>query len=196
MPNQFPYCSLTDVQRETKQSRSEYTEWFNECIQRASRWIDAHCLRDFKYHDHRAEWYEVSNKGVMFDTIYLPWPVLELDELRISGKVLAATDYLIDGRVIYTRNTIRLERVTRAVAVKGTFGYVYPLKEGVLDTTQPPVDIPEKVRRACTMIASAFTVELRREVIGQDGNQGQSVLDTRVPNEAKTMLASYKRRFL
>ena len=88
-----PYCSLLDVQKETKNSGPELTDWYHTCINLASRWVEEHCRRDFRFHDHSEgeDPLVVRRTWVMEDTVYLPWPIITLTKLwvyndRVVGK--------------------------------------------------------------------------------------------------------------
>ena len=88
-----PYCSLLDVQKETKNSGPELTDWYHSCINLASRWVEEHCRRDFRFHDHSEgeDPLVVRRTWVMEDTVYLPWPIITLTKLwvyndRVVGK--------------------------------------------------------------------------------------------------------------
>tara|TARA_R110002110_G_scaffold59360_1_gene168062 strand:+ start:90 stop:710 length:621 start_codon:yes stop_codon:yes gene_type:complete len=197
------YCSLASVHRETGNSDADLEDWFEECINKASRWIDDYCLRDFLSHDYSSSPFTVPERDAVGDTLFLDWPIVTLT------KVTAGSD---DGEVdtgLYNFNvkdrSVRLRdgnhwigkatpanqelgnyslawQVTNTafnvpIKLTGTFGY----------TTPPPA-----INTACTRIASAWSHEKRRESVAPDGNR-VSILNEQVPSEVEELLKRFRR---
>ena len=197
-----PYTTINEVQRETKNSGSELNEWYGECITTASRIIDEKCHRDFWYHDHREEPFDVVVERVLGDEVFLPFPIIHLTEVRVArydGDSLIT----LDSEEYRFRNGSRSIKSTYKLGdfgeypfdgilqVKGEFGYM-------LDTEHPnllpPPTIPSEVRRACTLIAANISVEKHLEQVGLDGNRVE-LLSTMIPTEANKLLSRWKEKF-
>lgn len=207
-----PYCALLDVQRETKASGSEHDDKYHTAINLASRWIDHHCRRDFQYHDHSSTPLYVPQAWVLEDEVYLPWPIITLTYLAVyadksdgpdSSDVWEATNYYAepplpgglgvtgkikaeqgDGRLGLYGGVFGSYPFRQHMQVKGTFGY-----EAADDET-PSDDLPAAVRRACAIIAAAFSNEKHVEQVGFDGTRVE-LLDNRIPTEARQLLQPY-----
>lgn len=79
-----PYCSLADVQRETKSSDPALDSIYNSAITAASRWVEQHCHRDFWYHEYTEENpYVVPRSRVLGHSIFLPFPILRVDDIWV-----------------------------------------------------------------------------------------------------------------
>lgn len=57
----------------------------------------------------------------------------------------------------------------------------------------PPKDLPSAIRRATTLIASAFSGEMHKQMISLDGQRAE-VLDTSIPSEVFKMLKPFRAR--
>jgi hypothetical protein len=193
-----PYCTLVEVQKETGNSDTDLVDWFETCINNASRWIEEHCYRDFLYHDYSTTAFTVPEKDGVGTELYLNWPIITLDSVQ-AKEVLVPEDlytFNVGDRYITRRDKsdwigkpsgMRKTNyhspmiVSRAgfdlpIQVKGTFGFVNP---------------PAAVRIACYQIASAWTNEKRREKVGMDGAR-TSLLDANIPTEALELLKRWK----
>lgn len=193
------YCSLASLRRETGNSDTDLDDWFSECINMASRWIDDHCYRDFFEHDYAppAQPYTVLPSDVIADQIFLPWPIKTLTEVKIGDFIADPDRYVFavgkrsirlrDGDPWIPKNTTvypmsPLLRVTYAtggsstITVAGTFGFAA---------------VPAAVSTACVRIAAAWSQEKRRERVSMDG-QRTSLLDQRIPDDALTLLKRFR----
>lgn len=216
MPLVRPYCTVADVQRETKNSGPELDEWYAECVTRASRMVEEMCLRDFWFHDYSAEDYSVPRSRVLGEMVALPFPIITLTDLwvyadKLVGKtdndVVAEDEYYFEvgssffksefgpfaaarfraGR-FHSYNEESSDEFRGFMVLRGTFGY--ELAETNPDTTPPPL-LPSEVRRATTLIAAAISDEMHKEQTGMDGSTVE-ILDTRIPTEAKTLLKRWR----
>lgn len=191
-----PYCTLTDVHRETRNSGAELEEKYEDAINLASRWIEEHCHRDFWFHDHSASALVVDREMVIGKSIFLPWPVRTLTGLwTYYDHTVGKTDNDEWDSDEYRVQIGKCQIESRAgkfpkdyiVEVEGTFGY----GDGV-DETAPPSDLPQAIRRACTLIAANFSGENEKQVVGLDG-QISELLDNSIPAQAKMLLKQYRR---
>lgn len=214
-----PYCSLLDVQQETKASGSEHDDKYHTAINIASRWVDSHTRRDFQFHDYSSEPLYVPREWVLEDEVFLPWPILTLTYLAVfydksegpdSNDVWDVNDYYAEPNLpsgITITGKIKAEHgdgqfgkwsgtfgkwggrfgsypFREHMLIKGTFGYITANDE------TPSVYLPPGVRRACALIAAAFSNEKHVEQVGFDGVRVE-LLDSTVPNEARVLLARY-----
>lgn len=211
-----PYTALADVRRETKHSDSSLDDWYIECINMASRLIDDYCKRDFWFHDYSVAPYKVNRRRVLEESVVLPFPIITLTEVRVFTDI----EQTSDSNDIWETDEYHFEEGERTIHaeaetewkyagnpgrfgsypfrgflwIKGTFGYPLTTESGAIPDETPPPTIPTGVRRAATLIASAFSSELRKEQIGLDGVRVE-LLDTRIPREAKILLSRYKDNF-
>lgn len=188
-----PYCSLADVQKECRNSKDINNDWFALCINRASRWIEEHCQRDFWLHDHASSPLRVPRQSVMSDEVHLLWPVLTLTKVAVvaqgntaptAADELASTDYYFEvgSRIITCDGGVFGPYPFKGVMeLTGTFGYEVTTEE------VPPTNIPQGINRACSLIAAAWSSEKRIEQIGLDGAKIE-LLETTVPKEARLLL--------
>lgn len=205
----YPYCSLSDVQKETRNSDTNLEDWFKECINRASRAVDEFTHTNFKFHDHASAALSVLRRWVIGHEIWLPWPIITLTEVKENNIVIdpawyyyeggrqsiaritnslpialgmpVAGEFSADGEIGGSGPRWTIPGGVFTLTLKGTFGYY------AATTSDVPALIPESVRRATTLIASAWTMWNRKEVVGGDGDR-QSILDSRVPREALALL--------
>jgi len=200
MPLDRPYCTVSDVQRETKNSEPEVTALYEQCIGKASRMVESICQRDFWFHDYTVNSYLVPRRRVIGDFVILPFPILTLDSVSIYSDRLIGElpeDVLEVDEYYYAEGepSIHCEEgefseypFKEYMAIRGTFGY--PLAEGEDADQSPPPTIPEEVRRATAMIAAAWSGELHKEQVGLDGSRSE-VLDMSVPSEARMLLKKW-----
>ncbi len=86
-----PYCTLLEVQQETKNSGSENDDVYRTAINLASRFIEDYCRRDFWFHDHTVDPLQVPRAKVMGDMVCLDWPILTLTDLRVWDRSAGAS---------------------------------------------------------------------------------------------------------
>lgn len=214
-----PYCTLRQVQKETRNKDAATDDWYRECINAASRSLESFCLRDFWFHDHSSSLLTVKQAWVVEDRIYLPWPVITFTQAVEAGTAVASDQVIaeVGSRVIlkngfwkfYDKFPVQTQPVINEefpdspdtlnrgafgerITLQGTFGYVL---ESVDPEEKPPVDLPADLSRACTLVAAAYTMMNQRELVGIEGDR-QSMLDSRIPKEARTLLCKYKTLFL
>lgn len=187
--------------------------WFKDCINAASRAVDEFTQKDFKIHDHASTALSVLRRWVIGNTIWLPWPIVTLTEVKENNIVVDPAWYYYEvGRQSIARITNSLPvalgmpvvgefssdgdtigagpRWTTpggvfTLTVKGTFGYT------ATTTADVPPTLPPTVRRATTLIAAAWTMWNRKEVVGMEGSR-QSILDSRLPKEALLLLEKHR----
>ena len=203
-----PYCTIADVKAYIKNHTLD-TAVYTLAINLASRAIDKWCERDFWY---REETYRLQDDEITEEGLYLRWAIRELTQVRVNNEVQSQDSYYFvpitadpfgpnsfiknlsmrlyntnvqDGAIVNQANRIGF---AKEVKVTGKFGY------SILDESRMPIDeyFPSAVRRACSIIAGAFTNHNRREEVGVDG-QRQSLLSTEIPDEVKKLLKKYKR---
>ncbi len=206
-----PYCTIEEVQVETVNANldGDLDDLFASYINQASRMIDEICGTDFLYHDHLTTSFLVKPKNVFEKEIHLPFKILSLTELKIDGEVVDVDKYFfIDGekmiRVVEANpatnypfnkvecwgdNVFAYYPFKGRCEIKGTFGYTSP------DSEEPPTDLPSEVRRACVLIAAAWSAERRVDRVGIAG-EVSNILDTSIPEEARRLLRRYSLRRL
>jgi len=79
-----PYCTLEEVQMELGNENSYENNWLLDCINRASRWVEEKCHRQFWYFDYRSNGFRVPTDWLLQDEFYLPWPCLDVDNLSVE----------------------------------------------------------------------------------------------------------------
>ena len=207
----YPYCSLSDVQDEIRNHSADIEDKLRTAINLASRRVDEHCNRDFKFHDHATTALPVPTRCIIGDKIFLPWPILTLTVVTENEVALDANDYYFEAGEKWIERVsnlaVRLGQSPDTVVVtplwmkpgggtsltiKGTFGYALETTDG---STKPPPLLPASLRRACALIASAWSGEYRKESVSPDG-QKNSVLDATIPREALMLLRPYIASFL
>lgn len=197
-----PYCTLANVQTETKNSESEFDALYVECINRASRWVDEYCSRDFWYHDHSEEDYLVPRGRVIGDIAFLPFKIITLTgvwvipnhyDAKTADHKLNEKDFMFEvGKRSITSifGDFGDFPFQGKLLLEGTFGFL--LSETDPETTPPPT-VPERIRRATTLIAAALSAENHKEIVSFDGNT-QDMLDTGIPQEVIPMLKPFADR--
>lgn len=186
-----PYCTLGQLQKELKNDDADTDDdvlaWHQDCINRASRFVDDYTHRDFLYHNHASSALAVEPTWIIGEEIWFPWPIRTLTELTIDGTAQSSDDYTfkVGKRTLFNIESLPVvKNESGYVSVKGTFGY----GDGV-DTTAPPNDtsFPYGITRATILIAAAFSADNRKEVAALDGSR-TSLLDTNIPAEAYRLL--------
>ena len=201
-----PYATVDDVTRETKSSDSELTVLYEDAITAASRWIDEYCDTDFWYHvfgesssgssgssDPVDAW--VVPSGLILDyEVCMPWPVISLTDIEVNGEPVAEDDYWFENgkKIIYFESKLHWQSKRRGPTIKVMGAFGYPLDLENPDTTPPPT-LPSSVKRACVLIAAAWSGELHKVQMGLDGSRLE-MLDNRIPSEAKTLLSVFRLR--
>lgn len=186
-----PYCTLGQLQKEIKNtdadSDADVLAWHQDCINRASRFVDDYTHRDFLFHDYSATALPVEPRWILGNEIWFPWPIKTLTELTVDTVAQSTDDYTFKAgkrKLVNVEDLPKVEYQSGWVSVKGTFGY----GTGA-DTTAPPVDagFPHAITRATVLIAAAFSADNRKEVAALDGTR-TSLLDTNISNEAYHLL--------
>ena len=185
-----PYTTVADVQRETRNNDANFVSWFEEVINDASRYVDVFTGADFWFHDYTTNPFFVHPNLVFGNRIFLPWPVIELDQVSDEGVILSPSTYEYKSRSITAKKNFSNRSWEKTVSVKGKFGYNLASSYA---TQNPPVDLPADIRRATTMIASAW--KNRKEVINAEGNR-DSLLTSEIPKDAWKLLQRRKERVL
>lgn len=183
----YPYCSLLEVQKETRNSDTKNTDWFIDCINLASRAVDSYCRRDFKFHDHTVTPYRVPLSLIYENQVFLEWPVRTIDSIYFDGLLIPEESWEYNGLIITFDNPFELKPVNNKLDIYGKFGYDF---ETV--SNEPAADLPPLIRRACVLTASAFTVQKRIELVPLErDNTPVNTLDTSIPSEAMKLLKRY-----
>lgn len=196
-----PYCTLLDVQKETKNSKPENTVHYERCIGLASRMVDEHCRRDFGFHDHSTDetLLAVPRSWVMPEDIHLPWPIIELAGVwqvadrkvgQVPSDLWDEHDYFFDvgGQTI----TADMPKVFSSdypykglTLLKGKFGYA------VASPTEVPAGIPATIRRFTAVIAATISVERRLEQTNLEGNRIELV-ELNIPSDVFRQLSRFR----
>lgn len=201
-----PYCTVRQVQAHTRNSDAGLNDKYVECINRASRFIEEHCFRDFWFHNHLTtesapnNVYRIPRHHIAGESVYFPWPVLSAvnvwvrlrNESRDASTLLDPNEWTVDnagfsGRIILDKP---LEFDYKGhVEVEGTFGYT--LQPGSDPELFVPLDIPSGVNHACILVAAAWSTEYRVQQIGLDGGRTE-LLDDKIPKEALRLLSRFR----
>ena len=190
-----PYCTLAQLQEKLGNDSSDEDEWFQECINRASRWIDEHCHRDFWFHDHSSTLLTVERRWVTADSIFLPWPVITLTAITVddNAEVLDQDWRFEVGRkeIVYAGTKWPEHKIEDWIVLTGTFGY------SITGLTAPPDDaaFPAGITHECIKIAAAISGKYRKEFVDLAGVK-HSLLDDKIPKDVKMNLGRYRRHFL
>jgi len=188
MPLINPYCTLTEVQRDTGNSDADLVDQFEDSINLASRWIDEYTHTDFLTKDYSVTPYVVSLKDIIKDKVFVPWPIITLTKITAAGVTILADEYIFNVNERDIRRRSGEAWVSKTNYPTST-GYAEPIElTGTFGWAEPPA----AVRIACIQIASVLTHEKRRERVGMDGGR-TSVLDENIPKEAKEYLKRFKR---
>ena len=85
----YPYTTLNQVRKETKNREAALADWFNECINNASRVVEEYCKRDFRDHVGTEESpLNVRTYWVIGSEITVPYPIRELSSILINDEPL------------------------------------------------------------------------------------------------------------
>jgi hypothetical protein len=191
-----PYCTVADVKSYTRDN--DITHLCDDAINHASRFVDQHCRRSFWFQDYTSSAFIVDYRDITPDIIYLPWPIINLTEVKQEDSVLETDSYtgMSDGRIRLRKNSLSPWRIISRntyqfndeldIAIKGTFGYT------ITSNDQPPTDpnFPTAIRRATTIIAATLTDE--NEEMDPFG-EGTPIPVRSIPEEAFTLLKEYRR---
>jgi hypothetical protein len=201
-----PYCTLLDVQVETKNSGSENDDLYTQAINLASRYVDTYCRRDFWYYDYKETPYRVPRSRVIGNDVVLPFPIIDLTEVRYmeDPTVTSSTDFALSEIEYYFeegKSTINLSSTLQInypfdgkMEVYGEFGFPLQLDDNndpVL--TVPPPTLPAAVRRATAIVAAAWSNERRVEQVALDGSR-TSLIDNSVNKEVFSLLECFVNR--
>jgi len=201
-----PYCTVSDVTGHTKNSDIS-TGVLENSINMASRLVEEYTCRFFHSYEYTTEYYKVPSIDYIGEKyIYLPFPIIRLDELSFDSGVYDPKDYTFSVRPAkYTqRSYIEVEKKqnidflgqdkTKELTnpqLKGLFGFT-----ATTDTEVPDdIHFPAGVRRATLLIASAFTEMNRKEQVTLDGDR-TSIAEYRIPEEAKHILSMHKKKVI
>ena len=191
-----PLCNYEDIITETRNDDIGNLPNIDHIINQSSRYVEEITDRKFWNYDNTAHAYIVNKDAIVSHILTLPFPVITLDRVVISGKEFSSADFYYElGR----RSVYRLSDQAEAmdwstkypffgkIEVYGTFGYTL---DSSSPETEPPSNLPPDLRKAVTLIASAWTGEYEIERIGFEGDR-ETVLETHVPEEAKRLLKPY-----
>ena len=186
----FPYCTLEDVRNETRNIDPSIEETLKVAINLASRSIDNITKRDFLFHDYSSEAYAVPDEFIYEKEFFLPWQIITLTEINVSGVTshVFRQDYnfRIGSRRVRMRGKIITDEIEDYLEVKGTFGHEYSSEDS------PAESLPQSVRRAATLIAAAWSSYNLKEQVALDGSKVE-LLDSRIPKEAMDLLKPFMR---
>lgn len=204
-----PYCLLRDVQAEASNTYPDDANDFLVEINKASRWIDQHCRRDFLFHNHASAALTVPASWCAGNVIFLPWPIITLTEITVEGITLPADAYAFEnvpgetsGKIY--RNADWLARDSYGVGLQaekvislplriqltGTFGY--RLAE-TTPTAVPSPDIPADITQACAVIAAVRSGKLKREITVAGGGARETITVRSIPKDTMATLSRYRR---
>lgn len=187
-----PYCTVEEVQGIIGNDDASIISRLIDSINQASRLVDEMCGRDFWFHDHSATPYQVVRANVSGRVILLPFEVITLTAMTQDGAAvdMSTVGYEVGSRTIFGQTSWGAYPYLGTITVTGTFGHGLALYN---PTTTPPASLPAPIVRATSLIASAICGEWRKERVGIDGDK-QSMLETRIPSEATSLLAPYRVR--
>jgi len=201
-----PYCTADDVHGHTK-NFDIATDVTERSINMASRYVDEYTGRLFHYYDHSSTAYKVPNVDFIGGThIYLPFPILSLASVSAEEEEVDSDNYEFSEKpsgykhrsVLELKSTVTIDflgqktiSASSNAEVKGTFGFTSTNQNTVPDDTQ----FPAGIRRATTLIASAFSEHNRKEQIALDGTR-VAVASYNVPDEATDILNMHKRQVI
>lgn len=193
MPLEYPYCTLEDVRKETLNEAATDAAWMEQCINQASRMVDTYCHTDFLPHSYdQSTPLDVEPDWILGDAIVFPWPIREITSITEDGGVLDGSTWRFKpkGKILYKQQpNWKSDKFKIHQTIIGVFGYT---PETVDPTTKPPIDVPAAVRRATAITASAISGLMQKEQISAEGEK-VTVIDTRIPEEARVILKPHKR---
>ncbi|HMA78365.1 MAG TPA: hypothetical protein VKP88_04520, partial [Candidatus Paceibacterota bacterium] len=144
-------------------------------------------------------------EDIFENTVTLPLPIISMSGLYYGDDKdeIDSDDYdwrnvghgalilLLDG----VTDTYWYNQITNVnnpkIYFSGKLGYAVSSS----DQQTPPVELPSEIVRAATITASAFTGMFQRESISYDGTRN-TVTDTRIPEEAMTLLKPFTKLVL
>lgn len=195
-----PYCTLLDVQSETKNSEPENDSLYIECINLASRYMEERCRRSFWYLDATTSPYRVPRFSIIGNDILLLFPIIDLDQVRVeedptvipsANSALSQIEYYYEeGRsTINISSTVALSYPFQGrIDLLGKFGYELEKDEaGHSILTLPPKTLPSAIRRATTIVAAAWSNQRRVENVALDGSKSL-ILDNTVSKEVDNLI--------
>ena len=202
------YSTMEAVQRETGNSNPELVSWFEDCVNLASRWIDDYCHCEFLPHSYPLDGpspvaYRVKRSEMVGGSIFLPWPIVNLSQVKTGIIILREDDYFWEEGsreiLLPTESLSAFQPTDQAVIGVADFGG-FRGKPSKWDKNQPTTvngefgyaSVPSSVARACTQIASAWSHEKRRERMAMDGKR-TSLLDENIPEDARILLRRFRR---
>lgn len=211
--NTHAYTTETAVRQELQNNDEGITPIILSAIEAASRYIDEETNREFRLFDYTQDGFVIrpeavldsggrppygglhpTPRRVMGREIYLPAPIIEVNELKHGGSVISADNYYFSFRDsgITLRMPIEVDLFEKKLLFFGKLGYEPVMDNGSPQYDRPPVGLPAAIERSATLIASAWTGEMRQEQVALDGARVE-ILDRRIPSEAKELLKSWKR---
>jgi len=179
-----PYCTLKEVQTETRNDTPDSVADLQSEINWASRWIDDYCRRDFLAHDHASSPLSVLSGWCAENVIYLPMPVRTLTKITVDGVELATDQYTFENSV--PRSTAKIIRIGRWQKQQAYFGsnrtFALPPRielTGVFGFTPatttplavPCTDLPQEVGTVCRVLAAIRSGLVKREFVAADGSR-------------------------
>lgn len=198
-----PYCTTEDVQLHIKNNDLASSVVENS-ISEASRYIEEYTGRFFHKYDYSTDGYPVPSVDFIEGKhIYLPFPVISINELLINGSAISADNYAFPVKPVKYNHRSVIEITTEKTSdflgqvttletenalVKGVFGFTASSSVEVPDDVQ----FPSGIRRAATLIASIFTENNRKEQVTLDGSR-TSLATFTIPDEAHSILNMHKR---
>lgn len=202
-----PYCTLRDAQTEAGTNDPDSALDLILEINKASRWIDDHCKRDFLFHDHSTTAFVVPESWCALGVIYFPWPIITLTEIKVGGELFAPSLYRHSRRPSSATSKIErdgvwlsasapsvglpgatLHRMAPLIELKGTFGFA---PASVKPNENPSPDLPAVVSQACAAIAAIRSGQVRREITGPGGTR-EAITVRSVPKSVLDPLGTYK----
>jgi hypothetical protein len=204
----YPYCTVANVQAETRNTDDTEIDLFTDCINAASRAIDDYCHRDFLFHDHSSSVLVVPSYWIALNRIWLPFPCIELTEIQVDGEVLPADQYRLetapfskDAKIVRVGRWLRPDTfrmdvlnggrtfpLLKQITLQGKFGYAL---DATNPLTVPPTGIPANITRACTIFAAVSSGRSTREYVGVNGDR-QTVTLRKIPAEVTDILDRYR----
>ncbi len=194
-----PYCTLRELRDEIRNEDTDATvvDQLTRAINDASRYIEIRVGRDFSSHDHTVTPLRLTrfSHAIFDDVIYFPYRAISITEVKADNVVLTeGVDYeLLTNSLGETYGlqcltgdwrTILKSGIRWTVAeflIKGQFGYTQTA------STDVPAGIPAEIRRACILIAAAWSGKATYEVIDLEGNK-QDVASKQIPKAAFELL--------
>jgi hypothetical protein len=153
-----PYCTLADVKRYCGEDTVTYDDDFKFGINKASRFIDGHSLRNFYKTILTDEYLPLTGRGngwrIINEMLYTPMllPIIAITSIYEDNTLLVEnTDYYVN------KETGEIERVgdwdptPRAIKITANIGY------DSTDEETPSTDIPEEITSIALELAARFS---------------------------------------